>query len=368
MKLSRRELRGLGILTIGGMIRKENKNSYIVKSETQPAVFYKVEWTEGKWICNCPDYSKRGKTCKHIYAVNFLLDFPRIILSNSTAFDRHCPHCYSANVRPKGFRYNQTGPVRMFKCKDCGKRFADNTNVEYSGAKAALAVIAADLYFKGLSLRDIQNHFWQVYNINKPAATIHRWIIKITRALKEALKDVKLEVGDKWLADETIIKVNGEVTYLWNIMDFETRCYIASLLTSTRNAEDALAVIKIAIKNCGKTPKSLVTDGLKSYAKALEALNIPIEHVSNVGIAKYENNNRLERLHGAIKQWAMSKRGLKNQTCLLLEGYRLYHNNIKPKIAAGKSGVIRKQAEKWQSILLKESKISKDLNVKKESG
>jgi len=332
MKLSIRELRGLGIVAMGGQIQRISGTTYVVKSQGNDSS-YKVEWTGDKWICNCHDYLKRHKPCKHIYAVNFLLDLPRIVLSNSAAFDRRCPYCGSSNVRPKGFRYNRNGPVRMFKCKDCRRRFSENAASEHGGAKTALSIIAADLYFKGLSLRDIKNHLWQVYGVDKPVATIHRWVMKIAHALKRALEDVKLEVGDKWLADETVVKVDGEPMYLWNIMDFETRCYIASLLTSGREAEDALTAIKQAIKNAGKLPKTIVTDGLKSYTKALELLGLPIEHISNAGLAKYENNNRVERLHGTVKDWIKRRRGAKGKIKEFIEGYRIYYNYMRPNMA-----------------------------------
>lgn len=351
MRLSLRELRGLGILILGGQIKKESEKVFWVRSQTNNSSFHRVEWREDKWVCDCQDYDKREKPCKHIYAVNFLLDLPRIVLSNSEAFERLCPYCGSTNVRPKGFRYNKSGPLRMFRCRDCGKRFVDNTCSDYSGAKAALAIIAADLYFKGLSLRDIKNHLWQVYGVDKPVATIHRWVTRIANALKRAFEDIKLDVGDKWLADETNIKVEGELIYLWNIMDYETRRYIVSLLTSGRNADEALEAIKQAIRNAGKLPKSIVTDGLKSYSKALEMLGLPIEHIKNAGLAKYENNNRIERLHGTMKEWIKRRRGLKEKFNEFVESYRLYYNYIRPNNAL-KDETPAKNEGKWIKVLL----------------
>ncbi|MDW8024237.1 MAG: IS6 family transposase [Nitrososphaerota archaeon] len=356
MKLNLRELRGLGIVALGGQIKKLNDTTFLVKSQSNNGASYTVEWKEDKWICNCQDYAKRGKHCKHIYAVNFLLDLPRIVLSNSEAFERLCPYCGSANIRPKGYRYNKNGPLRMFKCKDCNRRFGDTTGSEYNGAKAALAIIAADLYFKGLSLRDIKNHLWQVYGIDKSAATLHRWVTRIANALKRALENVKLDVGSKWLADETSVKVEGELMYLWNIMDYETRRYIVSLLTSGREAEDALKAIKQAIRNAGKLPRSIVTDGLKSYSKAVELLGLPVEHISNAGLAKYENNNRIERLHGTVKEWIKRRRGLKEEFNEFIESYRLYYNYIRPNNAL-KDKTPAKTKGKWFKILSK-SKIA----------
>jgi putative transposase len=315
---NRRELRGLAIVAMGGMIKRVDKDEFEVRSQSNPKVFHSVGWAGDKWVCSCEDYAKRGKPCKHIYAVNFLLDLPRILLLNADVFERRCIYCGSNNVRPKAIRYNKSGPVRIFRCKDCGRRFSDTITPEKGGAKVALAVIAADLYYKGLSLRNIENHLWQVYSVKVSTSTLHRWIMKISDLLKSAFDALSLEVEGKWLADETVIKVNGEAKYLWNVMDYETRAYLASLLTEDREAEDALAAIKEAMKNAGKAPATLVTDGLKSYQKALKMLGSPITHISNAGIAKKENNNRIERLHGTIKEWLDHKRGMKYQASELM--------------------------------------------------
>ena len=115
---------------------------------------------------------------------------------------------------------------------------------------------------------NIRNHVWQLFCIEKPVSTLHRWIVKLTGIMKNALRDIKLDVGDKWLGDETVVKVNGQIRYLWNIMDFETRIHIVSLLTEGRGAEEALMIIKTAIQEAGKKPTKFVSDGLKSYGRA----------------------------------------------------------------------------------------------------
>ncbi|RLI77229.1 IS6 family transposase [Archaeoglobales archaeon] len=208
------------------------------------------------------------------------------------------------------------------------------------GRKTALMVIALDLYFKGLSLRNISDHLWQVYGIEKSPSTLHRWITRMTKKLNEAASNIHVEVGDKWLADETVVKVAGEAMYLWNIMDYETRHYIVSVLSKRRDSEEALKVIREAILRAGKIPKKIVTDGLKAYSKALRQLEkLSIEHVSNVGLAKKENNNRIERLHGTIKDWIGRRRNLRNveNAKILLEGYRAYYNTIRPITTISKS-------------------------------
>jgi transposase-like protein len=349
---SLRELRGLGIVALGGQIKRESDGIFLVRSQSNSSAYHRVEWRDSEWVCDCLDYLKRKKPCKHIYAVNFLLDLPKIVLANLNVFERQCPFCGSLDVRPKGFRYNKSGPVRLFRCRKCGKRFKDETVAENCNARTALAVIATDLYYKGLSLRDISDHLWQIYGVKKPVSTIHYWVSKITDTLKRAFEETKLEVGDKWLADETIVKIGGEPMYLWSIIDYETRCYIASLLASKRDTEEAVKIIKEAIKNAGKVPKILVTDGLKSYAKAMELLGLPVNHISNAGLTKYENNNRIERLHGTLKDWIKRRRGVKDDFKDFLEGYRIYYNYLRPNSALDQKTPAGGTGEKWVSVLM----------------
>lgn len=357
-EFSRRELRGLGIVAIGGQIERLSDTLFLVRSQSVDA-FHRIEWASGKWSCDCQDYAKRRKPCKHIYAVNFLLVLPQIVLSNTRGLERKCPRCGSNRTILKGFRYNRAGSVRLRLCKVCNKRFKDDLMPNGKGNNAALAITALDLYFKRLSLREIKNHIWQVYRIDKPVSTLHRWIVKLTEIMCKALEDTRLELGNKWLGDETILKINGKEKYLWSIMDYETRCHIASLLTEGRSAKEASIVIKKAITEAGKQPQKFITDGLKSYSKALKELpNCGIEHISNVGLTSQgESNNRIERLQGTIKNWTKAKRGLKNRSQTLVEGYRIYYNHVRPHMALGnKTPVNMIEDGRWLSLFEKHEK------------
>ena len=325
-KFGMRAMRGLAIVALGGQIRRVNDSLFFVKSQSSLGN-HRVERIGSRWVCDCEDYEKRLKACKHIYAVNFLLDLPEIILSNSSGQEKVCPHCKSTNLVRRGLKYNRSGAVQVFWCKGCNKRFVDTSTGRRGGTSASLGLIALDLHFKGLSLRNIKDHLWQVYGISKPTSTIRFWIMKLTNLLMKATEGLNVEVGDKWLADEMVVKIKGNVKYLWNIMDYESRKLLASKLSDRRGANEALDVIKEAIKVAGKKPSELVTDGLKSYEKALEVMD-GIKHRGNVALVDKENNNRLERLHGTIRSWLKTKRGLKSG--LNIDGYAVYYNDIRP--------------------------------------
>ncbi|MEM2989970.1 MAG: DDE-type integrase/transposase/recombinase [Halobacteria archaeon] len=354
MKLNLRELRGLGIVALGGQIKRLSDTTFLVKSQSSTDASYTVEWKEDKWICNCQDYMKRGRSCKHVYAVNFLLNLPTILMMNHEVFERKCPYCGSPRTILKGLRNNKSGAVRIRKCKDCGKWFKDTILTEEKGNNTLLTIEAIDLYYKGLSLREIKHHLKQVYNVDKSVSTVHRWILKLTEILRKVSENIEFDVGGKWQADETTVKTDGKEKYLWNILDYDSRIHIVSLLADGKGTDEALKAITEAIKKCGKVPSELVTDGLKSYNAALRMLNLPIEHKGNAKISdKTKNNNRIERLHETLKEWIKSKRWLKKHAQEEVDGYRIYYNLIRPHFALERKPPIGNQENKWIHLIAK---------------
>jgi len=353
----------LGIVALGGQIERINDKVFHVRSQNTPDKYYTVKWVNNEWYCDCVDYLKRKKPCKHVYAVKFLLNLPLILLMNYEGFEHKCPYCGSTKTILKGFRYNKQGAVRIRKCKECNKWFKDVPSANHKGNNTLFMIISLDLYYKGLSLREIKHHLEQIYNVEKPVSTLHRWILKLTDILRGACKKLRTEIGERWLADETVVKVNGEEKYLWNILDYETRFHIISMLADGRNTEQALTAIVEAVKGCEKVPKELVTDGLKSYSSALRILNLPLKHIGNAKISdKENNNNRVERLNETLKDWIKSKRGLKEHAREVVEGYRVYYNFIRPHMALGDippSG--RKNT--WLSLVMNREQLVRRTNT-----
>ena len=76
-----RQLRGMEIVARGGCLKRAAESRYSVHSQNGNG-WYTVERKIDKWMCTCPDYEKRSKPCKHIYAVIFLLRLPQILLGN----------------------------------------------------------------------------------------------------------------------------------------------------------------------------------------------------------------------------------------------------------------------------------------------
>lgn len=320
----------MAIVATGGQIERVNDRLFLVKSQSSAATYH-VKWVDGKMTCDCKD-AKEGQYCKHRTAVDFLKRLPEVILANQKALVRACPSCGSNSVISKGKRYNKRGSLRLFLCKSCRKKFPEGATAELG--RPALAIASVDLYYRGLSIRDIRDHLEQIYGENKAASTIHEWILKVTRLLIQAVSVAEPKAGKKrWLIDEMKLKVSGQWKWVWNCMSAETRVHIVSLVTEGRSTKEALAVLREAVARAGGSPKELVSDGLGSTQKAAKMSGYKMKHIRNVKFKDPNNNNRVERLHSTMRAWTKVKRGMKGHTQELLEGRRIFFNKMRPHMA-----------------------------------
>ena len=94
----------------------------------------------------------------------------------------------------------------------------------------------------------------------------------------------------RWHLDEIYVKLNGEMVYLWRVVDHEGEI-LESYVTKTRDKDAALTFMKKTMKRHGKA-EALTTDGLRSYKAAMTELGI--REKQEVGRWA---NNRAENSH-----------------------------------------------------------------------
>ena len=94
----------------------------------------------------------------------------------------------------------------------------------------------------------------------------------------------------RWHLDEMVVKLNGEMVYLWRAVDHEGEI-LESFVTKRRDKGAALAFLKKALKRHG-SPMQIVTDGLRSYGAAMTELG----NRDRQGIGCWLNN-RVENSH-----------------------------------------------------------------------
>ena len=74
----------------------------------------------------------------------------------------------------------------------------------------------------------------------------------------------------QWHLDEVSVKINGEMHYLWRIVDHEGEV-LGSYVTKRRDRKAALKFLRKAMKRYGG-PEVVVTDQLRSYGAAMKVV------------------------------------------------------------------------------------------------
>jgi len=248
-----------------------------------------------------------------------------------------CSHCGSEEY----IKYGIKNEKQIYFCKECKRRFVDNLYFEKLKGNPKIICLTLDLYFKGVSLRKICDHLKQFYSFEIVHTTLLRWIKKYIRIMDEYTRQFKPNLSEIWNVDEMMVSVKGEWFYLWNVIDDETRFHLASVISKERKIEDARKTLITAKKRAhGTRPSFIITDGLKSYIKAVEdefhnARRKTI-HVGNVGIRGKKagrdifDNNLVERLQGTIRERNKTQRGLKDESSSFVRGHQVYYNYIRP--------------------------------------
>ena len=97
----------------------------------------------------------------------------------------------------------------------------------------------------------IRRHLHQEHDHAPSTATIYEWIQKYTQYAIDSVKGYRPQVGNVWIADETVLKIDGAYVWFWDIIDDKTRFLIASRVSRSRTTQDAQMLIDRAIKTAG---------------------------------------------------------------------------------------------------------------------
>lgn len=366
-----RETKGQELIQKGIEPKPIMEDAYSIPSQSSDKKYKVINHYNG-WLCTCPDYHYRKVQCKHIFAIRYWLDM-RSYLNKEGVFEAlevmydkpSCTLCNSFKVIRNGIRKNKGMDKQRFKCLNCEKTFIQNP--EFKGYKADAKVVTCvmDLYFKGISLRKIQDHLIQFYDLKVSHETIRFWINKFMRIIREYTDQIKVPTSRHWNVDEMKIKAGGNWVWNWNVMDKETRFLLASNVTKTRYIKDARKVFSKAKDTTPFQPRTITTDGLQSYKRAVvkefhTLKNRNTKHIGKAGIAKRQNNNIVERLNGSMRERIKVQRGYQNADTsqVQIENWRTYYNFVRPHMAlAGKTPAeeslvkIPLGRNKWDSLI-----------------
>ena len=247
--------------------------------------------------------------------------------------DFGCKHCGSTNVVKDG----TVKDVQYFFCKDCERKFADNGALPEM--RKPLTEIAAALsgFYSGMSIDETRIHLKQEYGDCPSDSTVYEWIQRFSDEATSKLKEYKPQVGDVWVADETVLSLDGHKIWFWDLIDAKTRFLLSSHLSYRRSTGDAQSLVMKAIKRAGKSPKVILTDRQNSYLDGIpKAAGLmgtgDIEHLQTHGFGSETNTNLIERFHSTLKGRTKVFKGLKSvdSAITILDGWLAYYNFFRP--------------------------------------
>jgi putative transposase len=251
----------------------------------------------------------------------------------------NCKYCNSENVTKKGIRHNK----QTYKCKDCGHIFVPNGKFSRMRNDKNIIVAALNFYYDGLSLRKAQRNLEQIFGEKVSQVTILNWIRKYSRLVKEYMVSQVPQLSGLWHEDETMLQCEDRSIWFWEMIDEDTKFMVASHISNTRTFEDTVSIFKKGFEQSKVRPRAVFVDGSHVYNSAFNKVfwtmrkDTRPELVQRVGMKARETNNIVERLHGTLKDRTKPMRGLKSyeSTKLLLEGYSVHYNCVRPHQSLG---------------------------------
>ncbi len=243
----------------------------------------------------------------------------------------NCKHCQSANVRKYGF----VEGVQTYFCNECRRKFKVDDRLFRMKTPYNQVSTALDAYYKGSSIADIRDTLNTQYGNCPSTKTIYGWITKYTDEAINQFKDYHPQVGDEWVADETVIKLDGKNTWCIDIIDSDTRYLLATKLSPNRETKDIKELMERARDRAGKTPKRVLTDGWKGYLDGIElAYGADAKHIVTEPFSKDDKGNTelIERWHSTLKERTKTLRGLKSVETAnrFLDGFCVFYNYLRP--------------------------------------
>ena len=194
-------------------------------------------------------------------------------------------------------------------------------------------------------------------------SSIYDWICKYSTTVSKYLNDIVPRTNERTMvrADEVWIKVNGKQKYLFASMDDDSRYWLASDMAETKFQHNADKLLELTKEKIGKSPTHFVTDGLPTYMKSSKKVfgkkTNHIRHIHIAGKRDRDNNNKMERLNGEIRDREKVFRGLKKIDTPLIDGMKTYYNftkkhgSLKGKTPAEQAMIKVDGKNKWITLI-----------------
>ena len=363
-----RQERGRRIVEGGGQVKRIDKHTYEVRSQTWSGRSYEVIHTEHGWLCSCPDSMEANQHCKHAYAVEISIRMRESVSDTITIPQVNpgaCRKCGPDHVVLDGHKKLKRGNTQRYKCKKCGKRFTDNLGFENKRATPEQITTAVDLVFSGMTLRKTATSLCRM-GVEVSHVTVLNWAEQYAELMERHFDTITPQVGEQWRTDEVYTKIRGERKYMFAMLDSETRFWLAKQVASHKGTDDVKPMFRKARDVAGKVPSILTSDGAANFAEAHKDEYAPKNylwkdsiHQSHIHMSGDMNNNQMESFNGnTYRLREEPTRGLKKDDSAILSGLRMYHNFVRPHLGlpdhitpAEAAGIHIEGNDKWRTMI-----------------
>jgi len=223
--------------------------------------------------------------------------------------------------------------VQYYFCNGCNHKFASTDTIPKMQNTTNDIADALNMYCEGMSLNEIRRNFIQQNGNYISKVTPYNWVQRFMDLAKKEADKHAPKVGNVWVADETVIHVNGKNVWLLDLIDTKTRFLLAAHLSETRTSKDAQILMEKAYKHAGKYPRIIFTDKLKAYLEGIErAYGAESQHIQCSPFEIMNNNNFIERFHSTLKSRTKVMRDLKSMETArtFLDGWLIHYNFFRP--------------------------------------
>ena len=251
-----------------------------------------------------------------------------------------CPYCNSLNIVRRGKRQTENrGLIQRYGCLDCNKRFVQDDGFFKMKNAPQKVTLCLDLFYKGISTRQVQAHLQSFYPHNSSNVSVYKWIVKYSKMISKFTETLKLQVGKEIQVDEMEYRVNKKKAFFIDSIDTETRFMVASEFVRGRGTAELKQVIKKAKQKTDNQIEVCTTDGFFAYHKAVKSVfgydntqkKFNVNHHIVTQLKNEGFNHKVERMHSNIRARTKTFRGFGSidGANAIMKGYETYYNFIR---------------------------------------
>lgn len=243
-----------------------------------------------------------------------------------------CPYCHSKDVMKYGVRNS----VQNYICSQCKRKFNIKGAPFHMWTPADQIGASLTMYYNGLSLSDVAEYLNETHDNPVNPSTVYRWLLKYTEQAINVFDKFTPKACDTWIADETAIKFQDKLYWIWDIICRDSRFLLASYLSPNRGTREARVLMELATKKANTIPKRVITDKLKAYIDGIELVfGAETKHIQSSPFSETDSTNIIERFQGTIKERTKVLWGFKTPETakLILAGFVINYNFFRPHIS-----------------------------------